>query len=135
MKKIFIIAGALFLLFFVVLDTSLIGDEALAWVAAHPKDPNSPEVLYDAGRWCDWMGNDGKASALYLQLVKQYPQQGDLCAPALYHVAYNLANGTYILGIKKQALPYLDTILNQYSDKGEWAAKAKELSDEVNRAH
>ena len=135
MKKIFLIAGALILVFVLVLNTSLVADEALAWVAANPKDSSAPDVLYDMGRWCDLMGNTDKAREIYLQLYKQYPERADLCAPALYHVAYNFANGTYIVVIKKQALPYLDIVLNQYSTQTDWQAKAKQLDDEVINTH
>ncbi len=128
-------AGLLILIFIVVLNTSMVADQFTSWVAANPKDPSAPDVLYDTARWCDLLGSDDKASAVYLQLYQQYPERADLCAPALYHVASNLANGTYIVGIKKQALPYLDIIMDQYSSQEEWQAKAKQLYDEVNYAH
>ncbi len=135
MKLMIVGAGVLILIFIVVLNTSMVADQALSWVAANPKDPGAPDVLYRTARWCDMLGSDDKAASIYLQLYQQYPERGDLCAPALYHLAYNLANGTYIVGIKKQALPYLETIMNQYSSQDEWSTKAKQLYDEVNYAH
>jgi hypothetical protein len=135
MKKLMIGAGLLILVFIVVLNTSMVADQAVSWVAANPKDPSAPDVLYRTARWCDLLGSDDKAAVVYLQLYQQYPDRADLCAPALYHVAYNLAEGTYIVGIKKQAIPYLETIMNQYSSQAEWQTKAKQLYDEVSYAH
>jgi hypothetical protein len=135
MKSLVIGVGILILVFIVVLNTSFVADQAVSWVAANPKDPSAPDVLYDMGRWCDLMGNDDKARELYLQLYKQYPERADLCAAALYHVAYNFANGTYIVVIKKQALPYLDIVMNQYSTQTDWQAKARQLDDEVTNTH
>lgn len=135
MKKLMVGAGILILIFIVVLNTGMVADQAVAWVAANPKDPSAPDVLYRTARWCDLLGSDDKAAVVYLQLYQQYPERADLCAPALYHVAYNLAEGSYIVGIKKQAIPYLETIMNQYSSQEEWQAKAKQLYDEVSYAH
>ncbi len=131
------IIGALLLVavFLVVLNTGMVADQAVNWVKENPKDPGAPTVLFRTARWCDIMGNDERASGLYLQLYQQYPERGDLCAPALYHVAENIANSTYTLGVRKQALPYLETIINEYSNQEEWRTKAKQLYDEVNYAH
>ena len=135
MKKLIVGAGILILAFILVMNTSLVADQALSWVAANPKDSSAPDVLYRTARWCDLLGSDDRAGAIYLQLYQQYPERGDLCAPGLYHLAYNLANGSYIVGVKRQALPYLDIIMNQYSTQGDWGTKAKQLYDEVNYAH
>jgi hypothetical protein len=135
MKKILVVAVLLIALVVVVLNTSLVSNEAMDWVAANPKDPNAPEVLYRVGRWCDVMGSDERAKSLYLQLVQQYPKRGDLCAPALYYVASDLANGSYIVALRKQAQPYLRTILDQYPDQEAWRTKAQQLSDELDKTH
>lgn len=135
MKKLLIAAGSLILIFLVVLNTGFVSDQALAWVKENPKDPTAPDVLYKTARWCDIMGSEEKAEPIYLQLYQQYPERADLCAPALYHLAYNKANSSYNLGVRKQALPYLDIIANQYSSQDEWRTKAKQLYDEVNYAH
>ncbi len=118
-----------------LLNSSILAGPVLSWVAANPKDPSAPNFLYDTARGCDFLGNDTQAQAIYLQLYQQYPKRADLCAPALYYLASNLANGSYIVGIKKQALPYLAMIMDQYPTEGDWAAKAKKLTDEVNRAN
>jgi hypothetical protein len=68
-------------------------------------------------------------------LYQQYPERGDLCAPALYYTAKDKANGSYIVGIKRQALDYLNILFNQYSGQTEWCTKGKQLYDEVNYAH
>ena len=135
MKKLVIGALVLIAIFVVVLNTGLVADQALDWVKQNPKDADAPLVLYRTARWCDIMGNGDRANAIYLQLYQQYPEKGELCAPALYYVAENIASSTYAVGVKRQALPYLDIIANQYSNQDEWRTKAKQLYDEVNYAH
>jgi hypothetical protein len=68
-------------------------------------------------------------------LVQQYPKRGEFCAPALYYVASDLANGSYITGLRRQALPYLQTIADQYPDQQPWRAKAQQLTDELDKLH
>jgi hypothetical protein len=134
-KKLIIIAVVLVLVFIVALNPSIVAGPALSWVADNPKDPSAPDVLYRAARWCDWLGSDDKARAIYVQLYQQYPERADLCAPALYYLAYNFENGSLLLGVRRQAIPYLEALMNQYSSQTEWQAKAKQLYDEVNKAH
>ena len=112
MKKLIWGAVALIVLFILALNSSILADQALAWVKANPKDPDAPAMLYRAGRWCDLMGNDEKAIQIYQQLVDQYPEKGELCAPALYYAASLKANGSNILALRKQALPYLDRCID-----------------------
>jgi|SRR5581483_2849677 len=128
-------AGVLIVIFIIVLNTGLVADQSLAWVKNNAKDPAAPDVLFKTARWCDILGSDDKAIEIYWKLYQDYPERADLCAPALYYIAYLKANGTYIVGVKKQALPYLETIMNQYSTQEEWRAKAKTLYDEVNYVH
>jgi len=135
MKKLVIGALVLIGLFVLVLNTGLVADQALDWVKANPKDPQAPVVLYRTARWCDVMGSDERANAVYLQLYQQYPEKGELCAPALFYVAQNISNASYNVGVRKQALPYLEIIINDYSSQEEWRTKAKQLYDEVSYAH
>lgn len=135
MKKLMIVAVLLIAVAVVLLNPSMVASQATAWVNAHPKDPDAALILYRTGRWCDFMGGSDTARGVYLQLTQQYPKQGDLCAPALYYIASDMADGTYIVGLKKQALPYLQTIQDQYPEQTEWVAKAKELYDQVDKAH
>ena len=135
MKKLIWGAIALIVLFILALNSSILADQALAWVKANPKDPDAAVVLFRAGRWCDLMGNDEKAIQIYQQLYDQYPEKGELCAPALYYAASIRANGSNILALRKQALPFLDILLNQYSNQEEWRTKGKQLFDEVSYAH
>lgn len=135
MKGLLVGAVILIVLFIIGLNSSLIGDQALSWAKANPKDPNAPQVLYDAGRWCDIMGSDNKAVALYWFLYQQYPQNAELCAPALYNCGKILANSSYIVGIRQQAIPYLQIVLTQYQDQEEWKTKSKQLLDEVTYVH
>jgi hypothetical protein len=135
MKKLMIGAGVLIVVFLIVLNTGLVADQALSWVKANPKDPTAPDVLYRTARWCDIMGSNDKASDIYWQLYVQYPERADLCAPALYYSAYIKVNSSYIVGIKRQAIPLLEIIMNEYSAQEAWRVKAKQLYDEVNYVH
>jgi len=135
MKKLIIISAAVILGLIVILNTSMVADQAMAWVSAHPKDPDAPEILYRAARWCDLLGSGDQAAVVYKKLYENYPDRADLCAPALYYLGSDLANGTYIVGIKKQALPYLGIVMNQYASQKEWCTKAKQLYDEVDAVH
>jgi hypothetical protein len=134
-KNLVIFAVILIVVFILVLNSGMVADQVVGWVKDHPKDPNAADVLYRTARWCDIMGNNDKAAELYWMLYQQYPERAELCAPALYYTAYDKANGTYIVGIKKQALTYLDILLNSYSGQTEWCTKGKQLQDEVNYAH
>ncbi|HVZ81975.1 MAG TPA: hypothetical protein VHE12_14400 [bacterium] len=135
MKKLIIGALILIAVFVVVLNTGIVAGQALDWVKENPKDPDAPLVLYRTARWCDIMGSDQRAESIYLQLYQQYPEKAELCAPALYYVALDISNSSYATGVRKQALPYLQTIIDKYSDQEEWRTKAKQLYDEVNYAH
>ena len=135
MKKLLIAAVAIIAVFIFILNSSFLSDQATAWVKEHPKDPNSADVLYDVGRWCDLTGDNDKAIELYTLLYHQYPERGDLCAPGLYHCAAIKANGSYIRVIRLEAIPYLETIINQYPNQDDWGTKAKQLYDEVMNGH
>lgn len=135
LKKLIIGAIIVIILVIIGLNSGIVADQAVSWVQAHPKDPSAPDVLYRTGRWCDIMGNDKRAAVIYLQLYQQYPERGDLCAPALYYTAADKVNNTYIVGIKKESLQYLDILFNQYSSEKEWCTKGKQLYDEVNYVH
>lgn len=132
MKKLIWVAAVLIILFAIALNFSMVADQAVTWVKEHPKDPDAPVVLYRTARACDILGNDDKAGEIYWYLYQQYPERGELCAPALYYLAYDKSNNTYITEIKKQANTYLEIIMNQYSTQSEWSTKAKKLYDEVN---
>lgn len=135
LKKVVIWAIVLIVLFVLVLNSGMIAEQAIGWVQDHPKDPDAPEVLYKTGRWCDIIGDTKRSFELYSLLYQDYPERSDLCAPALYHLAEDMVNSSYIVGVKKQALPWLDIIQNQYSTQEEWREKAKQLEDEVNYVH
>ena len=132
MKKLVIAAILVIAVFFVALNTSMIADQATAWVKEHPKDPNAPVVLYRAARWCDIMGDNKKAIETYWSLYQQYPESSELCAAALYYSAQIQANAT---SARKLANTYLDIIIKEYPNSGNWSTKAKELYDEVNYVH
>ncbi len=118
-----------------LLNSSILADQAVDWVKANPKDPDAPLVLFRAGRWCDLMGNGDHAVEIYGKLYSDYPEKSDLCAEALFHSAEIKANASNIVALRKQALPYIDIITTQYASQEEWRSKAKKLYDEVNYAH
>ena len=132
LKKVVITAIACIILLILLLNSSILADQAVAWVTKNPKDPEAALVLFRAGRWCDTMGDNDRAQVIYWQLDEQYPERADLVAPALFYSADILANGSNILGLRKQANPILEIIMNQYSSQQEWSTKAKKLFDEVN---
>src|SRR5579862_555823 len=106
LKKVVIWASVLIVLVVVALNSGMIAEQAIDWVKDHPKDPNAPDVLYKAGRWCDMIGDTKRSFELYTLLYQDYPERADLCAPGLYYLAEDFANSSYILAVKKQAIPY-----------------------------
>ena len=135
MQKLIAAAVVLIVTAVLLLNPSIEAGWALSWVTANAKDPQAPEVLYRAARWCDLLGDSDTANSLYIKLHDQYPQRGDLCAPALYYLAYGMANSTYVVGLKKGALPYLQEMLSEYPGQEEWQSKGKKLYDEVSHFH
>jgi TolA-binding protein len=131
-KALIISAVVLIVLFFTALNSSMIADQALAWVKEHPKDPSAPEVLYRAARWCDLLGDNNKARAVYWDIYEQYPEKGEYCAPALYYIAQIISDTT---SARRQANTYLQIVIDQYPNVDNWGTKAKELYDEVNNVH
>ena len=131
MKKIIAVVVLLIVALFIGLNTGLISDQAEGWVKNNPKDSHAPDVLYKAARWCDLMGDNDRAVSVYMDLYQTYPQRGDLCAPALYHVADIQVEVT---NSKARAKPYLEKIINEYPGEEEWVMKAKQLYDEANYA-
>lgn len=135
MKKliaVFVVVGTLFVL---VINPTIIVNQTLDWAKANPKADNAPEVLYYVGRGCDLTGSGEKAILLFELLYQQYPQRGDLCAPALYYCGRIRADGSYLRAYRLQALQYLDIVVSQYADQTEWQTKAKQLISEVNYEH
>ena len=135
MKKMIVAIVFLIVIALLLLNPSIEASWASSWVAANAKDPQAPEVLYHAARWCDLLGDGAMADNLYIKLHDQYPDRADLCAPALYYLAYGIANGSYVLGLKKGALPYLQDLVNEYPNQVEWQSKGKKLYDEVMHFH
>lgn len=134
-KKVAWIAVGLIALVIFVLSSSIVADQAEKWVAANPKDPEAPKVLYKAARWCDLMGDNDRAVASYWRLYEQYPGESKLVVEGLYYCAVIKSEGQNILVLRQQANPYLRVILDQYGSEPEWHAKAQKLFDEVNYVH
>src|SRR5215472_18701105 len=108
MKKL--IAGVILLLVivFIGLNTGMIADQSEQWVKNNPKDGHAPDVLYKSARWCDLMGDNDRAVSVYTDLYQAYPERGDLCAPALYHIAQIEIDVT---NSKSRGRPYLEKLI------------------------
>jgi hypothetical protein len=131
-KKLIVGIILVIVIFFVGLNSSMLANQVEAWVKEHPKDPKAPELLFKAARWCDIMGDNKKAMDIFFRIYQQYPERKDLCVASLYYCADIQANDT---SARKLANNYLDIILKEYPDAGEWSTKAKTLYDEVNYVH
>ena len=122
-------------LFVLVLNPTFIANQTIEWVKANPKNEDAPKILFYVGRGCDLTGNGEKAVTLFWFLYQQYPEKGELCAPALYYCGRIKAEGSYVKAYRMQAIQYLQIVLSQYVDQAEWQAKAKDLLNEVNYEH
>ena len=131
-KKLIVAIIVVVVLFFVGLNSSMLANQAQAWVKEHPKDPDAPVILFRAARYCDILGDNVKALEVYWQIYQQYPERKDLCVKALYNCAQIQATAT---SARKLANTYLEIIMKDFPDSGEYATKAKTLYDEVNYVH
>ena len=123
-----LVAGILVL----ALNPHLAADQIMDWVKQNPKYPSAPDLLYDTGRMCQFLTDGDTAIAVYNDLYQSYPDNAALCAPALYYCGQIKADSGYIKVFRMQALPYLQIILDQYSEQVEWVTKAQALMNEVN---
>lgn len=123
-----LIAGILVL----ALNPHLFADQIVDWVKQNPKYPSAADLLYDTGRLCQFLQDGDTAIVVYNDLYQSYPDKADLCAPALYYCGQIKADSGYIKVFRMQAIPYLQIILDQYSDQTEWVTKAQALINEVN---
>lgn len=128
MSKMFVLIIILATMMFVAMNSALICDETMKWADANPKDPGTAAILLRAGIWCDITGGNEQAFKLYQAVWDRYPDEGDLCAAALYKTAYLIAQGTARRGANR----YLNMIFEKYQDQEKWRLKARELWDEVN---
>ncbi|HXL72565.1 MAG TPA: hypothetical protein VN963_02970 [bacterium] len=116
----------------VALNPHLAADQVMNWVKQNPKYPSAPDLLYDTGRMCQFLTDGDTAIEVYNDLYQSYPDKAALCAPAMYYCGEIKADSGYIKVFRLQAVPYLQIILDQYSDQAEWVAKAQTLMNEVN---
>jgi hypothetical protein len=131
-KKLIVAIILVIIVFFIGLNTSMIANQAQAWVKEHPKDPEAPNILFKSARWCDILGDNNKAKEVYWQIYEQYKERKDLCVASLYYCAEIQATAS---SARKLASTYLEIILREYPSEGEWPTKAKKLYDEVNYVH
>lgn len=123
-----LVAGLLVL----ALNPHLVADQVMDWAKQNVKDPSVPDILFDTGRACQFLQDGDTAIVMYNYLYQTYPDKADLCAPAMYYCGQIKADSGYIKVFRMQALPYLQIILDQYSDQAEWVSKAQALMSEVN---
>ncbi len=113
------------------LNPHLAADQVVNWVKQNPKDASAPDLLYDTGRICQFLQDGDTAIEVYNDLYQQYPDKGELCAAALYYCG-EIEAAADIKVYRLQAVPYLQIILDQYSDQTAWAVKAQALINQVN---
>lgn len=135
MKKLMYGALAVIVFFILVMNSSILADQAVDWVKDHPKDPDAPLVLFRAGRWCNLLGDGEKAIEIYQELYQEFPEKSEFCAPAMYYCGEIKSDESNIVALRKQALPFLEIVTTQYASEDEWREKAKKLYDEVNYVH
>jgi hypothetical protein len=116
----------------VALNPHLLADQVVNWAKQNPKDTSAPDILFDTGRLCQYLTDGDTAIVVYNYLYQTYPDKAALCAPAMYYCGEIKADSGYIKVFRMQALPYLQIILDQYSDQAEWVVKAQALINEVN---
>jgi hypothetical protein len=131
-KKLIIGIILTIVIFFVGLNSAMLANQVQAWAKEHPKDPDAPVMLFKAARWCDILGDNKKALEIYWQIYLQYPERKELCVSGLYYSAQIQATAS---SARKLANNYLDIILKDYPNEGDWSSKAKALYDEVNYVH
>lgn len=129
MKKLVIGGICLIFFFMIALNTTMLAEQAEQWVKNNPKDPHAPQVLFDAARWCDILGDNHKAQTVYDEIFRLYPENSAISAAALFYEAQNKVQTS--AATKSYAIPILDTLISQYPDQTEWAEKGKKLRDEV----
>ncbi len=117
----------------VVLNPHLVADQVLTWAQQNQSDPNVPEIIYDTGRACEFLTDGDTAIRMFNYLYQTYPDNAALCAPALYYCGRIKADASYLKGLRVQAIPYLQTVIDQYPKQDDWASKAQSLIDEVQK--
>ena len=135
MKKLIYWALALIGIFILVLNSSILANQAVSWAESNPKDPDAPLVMYRAGRWCNLLGDGDTALTIYQKLYDRYPEKSELCAPAMYYSGEIKSEASNVVALRKQAIPFLEIVTTQYASVEEWRDKAKKLLDEVNYVH
>jgi hypothetical protein len=133
MKKLIVIGVILIAIFVFALNANMIADQAEKWVKENPKDPDASTVLFEAARYCDILGDNARAQAVYWEIYQLYPEKSSVCAKALYYDAENKVETS--AATRNYAIPILDIIMGQYPSEEEWVQKAKTLKDEVTYVH
>ena len=134
--KLYIVGGILVVgLLIVALNPNLIADQVLNWAKQNPLNENTPQVIFDTGRVCEFLTDGDSAIEMFSYLHDQYPKNAALCAPAMYYAGKIKAESSYIKVIRMQAVPFLQTVLDEYSDLEDWYAKSKQLMSEVTGEH
>jgi hypothetical protein len=135
MKGLIFLGVLIAALLIVALNPRVLADQVVSWVKQNPDYASAPELLLDTGNVCKFLQADDTAIEVYNDLYQQYPKQAAFCAEALYDCGKIKADSSYLKGVRVQALPYLQIILDQYPDQVDWVLKAQQLMNEVNGAH
>ena len=131
MKGIIILAVLIGGILVVTLNPHLVADQVLDWAQQNTTNVNTPEILFDTAHACQTLQDGDTAIRVYNYLYQQYPDNAVLCAQAMYYCGKIKADSSYLKGIRVQALPFLDIVINEYSKQQEWADKSQQLKDEV----
>jgi hypothetical protein len=135
MKGLAILGILVAVLVVIVINPSMVAHPVLDWAKQNPQVESAPEVVFDTARFCQFLTDGDTAIELYEYLYQKYPDNKALCAPAMYYCGQIKQESGYIKVIRMQAIPYLQIVLDQYSDQAQWVAKAQQLMSEVNGDH
>ncbi len=73
------------------------------------------------------------ATRVFSYIYQTYPDNAVFSAPAMYYCGRMKADSSYLKGIRAQAIPFLQIVIDQYPTQEEWVTKSKQLIDEVNK--
>lgn len=133
LKPLIFLAVLVGVILTVALNPHLVADRVVTWAQQNQSNPNVPEILYDTGRACEFLTDGDTAIRVFNYLYQTYPDNAALCAPAMYYCGRIIADSSYLKGIRTQAIPYLQIVIDQYPKQDDWADKAQALIDEVNK--
>jgi hypothetical protein len=133
MKGLIILAVLLGAVLVVCLNPHLVADQVLTWAQQNAADPKTPEILFDTARSCEMLTDTDTATRVFTYIYQTYPDNAAFSAPAMYYCGKMKADSSYLKGIRAQAIPFLQIVIDQYPTQEEWVTKSKQLIDEVSK--